>query len=195
MPVRSKRELWSSRRCISFLSFTSFGNNSSSFPLILERRAPLCGFAAMSPVSPYRRRKLRMNNGKLTLISAARGGHRSKCSWTWSEQSGSLFRSTRWDKGFHGCIRSLVDRGDSGHQFLKWVMDCLRWMIQVVLRPQQTQGCVLQKKRFGGWTNFWLAQLLSTVEQGRSAIIGLLTAHDLHLPDSAYGCCLTFRRL
>ena len=40
-----------------------------------------------------------------------------------------------------------VDRGDSGHQFLKWVMDCLRWMVQVVLRPQQTQGFVLQRKR------------------------------------------------
>ena len=140
---------------------------------------------------------LQTQNATLRLIPSAWccGGHSSKFSWTWSEQTGSLFRSTRWDKGFHGCIRSLVDRGDSGHQFLKWVMDCLRWMIQVVLRPQQTQGCVLQKKRFGGWTNFWLAQLLSTVEQGRSAIIGLLAAHHLHLPDSAYGCCLTFRRL
>ena len=103
--MRSKREPWSSRRYISFGSFTSFCNNSSSCPLILERRAPLCGFAAMSPVSRYRRRKLRMN-AKLTLISATRGGHRSKCFRTWSEQTGSLFRSTRWDKGFHGCIRS-----------------------------------------------------------------------------------------
>jgi len=60
-----------------------------------------------------------------------------------------------------------VDRGDSGHQFLKWVMDCLGWMIQVVLRPQQTQGFVLEKK-IGGCTNFWLAQLVSTVKQGRS---------------------------
>jgi hypothetical protein len=42
-----------------------------------------------------------------------------------------------------------VDRGDSGHRFLKWVMDCLGWMIQVVLRPQQTQGFVLLKKKIG----------------------------------------------
>ncbi len=67
-------------------------------------------------------------------------------------------RSTRWDKGFHGCIRSLVDRGDSGHQFFKWVMDCLGGMIQVVLRLQQTQGLVLLKKRSVveqtfGWLN------------------------------------------
>ena len=40
-----------------------------------------------------------------------------------------------------------VDRGDSGHRFLKSVMDCLGWMIQVVLRQQQTQGLVLLKKR------------------------------------------------
>jgi len=51
-----------------------------------------------------------------------------------------------------------VDRGDSGHRFLKWVMDCLGWMIQVVLRPQQIQGFVLLKKRSAveqtfGWLN------------------------------------------
>jgi transposase len=64
-----------------------------------------------------------------------------------SEQTGSLFRSTRWDKGFHGCICSLVDRGDSGDGFLKSVMDSLGWIIQVVLPPQQIQGFVLRKKR------------------------------------------------
>jgi transposase len=64
-----------------------------------------------------------------------------------SEQAGSLFRSTRWDKGFHGCICSLVDRGDSGDRFLKSVMDSLEWIIQVVLPPQQIQGFVLRKKR------------------------------------------------
>src|SRR4028118_2353608 len=76
------------------------------------------------------------------------------------EQTGSLFGSTRWDKGFHGCICSLVDRGDSGHRFLKSVMDCLGWIIQVVLRPQQTQGFVLLKKRSVveqtfGWLNWY----------------------------------------
>jgi putative transposase len=51
-----------------------------------------------------------------------------------------------------------VDRGEGGHQFFKWVMDCLGWMIQVVLRLQQTQGFVLLKKRSlveqtFGWLN------------------------------------------
>jgi hypothetical protein len=51
-----------------------------------------------------------------------------------------------------------IDRGEGGHQFLKWVMDCLGWMIQVVLRLQPTQGFVLLKKRSVveqtfGWLN------------------------------------------
>ena len=37
----------------------------------------------------------------------------------------------------------------SRHQFLKWVMDCLGWMIQVVLRQKHTQGFVLEKKSGG----------------------------------------------
>jgi putative transposase len=53
-----------------------------------------------------------------------------------------------------------VDRGDSGDRFLKWAMDSLGWMIQVVLRPQQTQGFVLLKKRSVveqtfGWLNWY----------------------------------------
>ena len=51
------------------------------------------------------------------------------------------------------------------------------------------------EKKIGGWTNFWLAQLISTVKQGLTAITGLLTAHDLHLPDSAYSCCVTLTRV
>jgi transposase len=53
-----------------------------------------------------------------------------------------------------------VDGGDSGHPFLKWVMDSWGWMIQVVLRPQQTQGFFLLKKRWVveqtfGWLNWY----------------------------------------
>jgi hypothetical protein len=51
-----------------------------------------------------------------------------------------------------------LDRGDSGHRFLKSVMDSLGWIIQVVLRQQHTQGLVLLKKRSVveqtfGWLN------------------------------------------
>ena len=53
-----------------------------------------------------------------------------------------------------------VDRGDSGHRFLKSVMDSLGWMIYVVLRAQQTQGFGLLKKRSVveqtfGWLNWY----------------------------------------
>jgi transposase len=53
-----------------------------------------------------------------------------------------------------------VDGGDSDHPFFKSVMDSWGWMIQVVLRPQQTQGFVLLKKRSVveqtfGWLNWY----------------------------------------
>jgi transposase len=50
-----------------------------------------------------------------------------------------------------------ADGGYSGQPFMKWVMDSLGWVLQVVLRPQQRQGFVLLKKRwvvertFGWW--------------------------------------------
>jgi len=47
-----------------------------------------------------------------------------------------------------------VDGGDSDYPFFKSVMDCWGWMIQVVLRWQQTQDFVLIKK------DRWLNKLL-----------------------------------
>lgn len=41
-----------------------------------------------------------------------------------------------------------VDGGFSGAPFLMWVMDVCRWIVQVVLRPEQTEGFVLLKKRW-----------------------------------------------
>jgi putative transposase len=41
-----------------------------------------------------------------------------------------------------------VDAGFDGAPFLMWVMDVCRWIVQVVLRPQQTKGFVLVKKRW-----------------------------------------------
>lgn len=41
-----------------------------------------------------------------------------------------------------------VDGGFSGPDFLMWVMDVCRWIVQVVLRPEQTKGFVLLKKRW-----------------------------------------------
>jgi putative transposase len=41
-----------------------------------------------------------------------------------------------------------VDGGFEGTPFLMWVMDVCRWIVQVVLRPEQTKGFVLLKKRW-----------------------------------------------
>lgn len=41
-----------------------------------------------------------------------------------------------------------ADGGFSGENFLKWVMDTCRWVLQVVLRPQQTKGFQVLKKRW-----------------------------------------------
>lgn len=41
-----------------------------------------------------------------------------------------------------------VDGGFDGAPFMKWVMDSCRWIVEVVLRPEQTKGFVLLKKRW-----------------------------------------------
>ncbi len=41
-----------------------------------------------------------------------------------------------------------TDGGFEGEPFMRWVMDVCRWLVQVVLRPEQTKGFVLLKKRW-----------------------------------------------
>ncbi|NEO90560.1 MAG: hypothetical protein F6K56_10040 [Moorea sp. SIO3G5] len=41
-----------------------------------------------------------------------------------------------------------VDGGNSCESFIMWVMDLCGWMVQFLLRPQQTKGFVLLKKRW-----------------------------------------------
>lgn len=38
--------------------------------------------------------------------------------------------------------------GGDGPAFMMWVMDTCRWIVEVVLRPQQTKGFVVLKKRW-----------------------------------------------
>jgi putative transposase len=50
-----------------------------------------------------------------------------------------------------------VDGGYRGNPFAQWVMDVWRWIVVVVLRPEQMQGFQVLKKRwvvertFGWW--------------------------------------------
>ncbi|RUT01409.1 hypothetical protein DSM107010_65370 [Chroococcidiopsis cubana SAG 39.79] len=41
-----------------------------------------------------------------------------------------------------------ADGGFDGEPFRRWVMDVCRWIVQVVLRPKQSKGFVLLKKRW-----------------------------------------------
>lgn len=41
-----------------------------------------------------------------------------------------------------------VDGGNECEPFMQWVMDFCRWIVQVVLRPEQTKGFMLLKKRW-----------------------------------------------
>jgi transposase len=41
-----------------------------------------------------------------------------------------------------------TDGGNDCPGFMMWVMDTCRWIVQVVLRPEQTLGFVLLKKRW-----------------------------------------------
>jgi putative transposase len=52
-----------------------------------------------------------------------------------------------------------VDGGYDGGPFLRWVMDTCRWIVSVVLRPQERKGFVLLPKRWVvertfGWLNW-----------------------------------------
>ena len=58
-----------------------------------------------------------------------------------------------------------VDGGFDGTPFMQWVMDVCRWSVQVVLRPEQTKGFVLLKKRACSGANPRLARLVSAIEQ------------------------------
>lgn len=62
-----------------------------------------------------------------------------------------------------------ADGGYSGMPFMKWVMDSFRWIVWVVLRPEQTKGFVLLKKRWVvertfGWFN-WYRRLSKDYER------------------------------
>lgn len=65
--------------------------------------------------------------------------------------------SNRGDSVLRRLYLVWVDGGYDGHPFLSWVMDRFRWVVHAVLRPQESKGFVLLKKRwvvertFGWW--------------------------------------------
>lgn len=59
-----------------------------------------------------------------------------------------LKRVKRMGKKVSRLTTLWVDGGFDGAPFLMWVMDVCRWIVQVVLRPEQTKGFTLLKKRW-----------------------------------------------
>lgn len=59
-----------------------------------------------------------------------------------------LKRVQRMGKAVSRLHTIWVDGGFDGASFMQWVMDTCRWIVQVVLRPEQTKGFVLLKKRW-----------------------------------------------
>lgn len=59
-----------------------------------------------------------------------------------------LKRVKHMGKAVYRLTTIWVDGGFDGAPFLMWVMDVCRWIVQVVLRPEQTKGFVLLKKRW-----------------------------------------------
>jgi transposase len=49
---------------------------------------------------------------------------------------------------FPRLARIWVDGGFSGQDFMRWVIDTFRWILETVLRPQGAQGFVLLPKRW-----------------------------------------------
>jgi len=76
-----------------------------------------------------------------------------------------LKRVKRMDKAVARMHTIWVDGGFDGNPFMVWVMDACRWIVQVVLRPEQTKGFVLLKKRACGGTHFRLADGVSPISQ------------------------------
>lgn len=71
-----------------------------------------------------------------------------------------LARLQQLGKQFHRLYLVWVDGGYSGEPFLRFVMDTFGWIVQVVLRPEESIGFVLLKKRWVvertfGWWNWY----------------------------------------
>jgi putative transposase len=76
-----------------------------------------------------------------------------------------LKRVKRMGEGVSRLTTIWVDGGFDGALFMMWVMDFCRWIVQVVLRPEQTKGFVLLKKRLRCRTYLWLGYGMSAIGQ------------------------------
>ena len=62
-----------------------------------------------------------------------------------------------------------MDGGYRGEDFMRWVMDMFRWIVEIVLRPLEKKGFVILPKRWVvertfGWLN-WCRRLSKDYER------------------------------
>jgi transposase len=68
------------------------------------------------------------------------------------------------------CLHTIwMDGGYRGEDFIHWVMDVFRWIVEIVLRPLEKKGFVLLPKRWVvertfGWLN-WCRRLSKDYER------------------------------
>ena len=77
-----------------------------------------------------------------------------------------LKRVNRMGKAVSRLHTIWVDGGFDGNPFLQWVMDVCRWIVQVVLRPEQTIMLCAAQKTLGRRAHVWLADGVTPIGQG-----------------------------
>ena len=73
-----------------------------------------------------------------------------------------------WRDKFPRLVRIWADGGYRGQDFMQWVMDCYRWVFEVILRSDTAKGFVLLPRRWVvertfGWFN-WCRRLSKDYE-------------------------------
>ncbi len=57
-----------------------------------------------------------------------------------------------------------MDGGYRGENFMRWVMDMFRWIVEIVMRHEREKGFRPFTKALGSRKNVRLAQLVSALE-------------------------------
>ena len=93
--------------------------------------------------------------------------------------------TTIWAECLRGRIppqNLLVDGGFDGVPFMMWVMDICRWIVQVVLRPEQTIMFRVAQKTVDSGTDIGLADGVSAIGQQTLSHCQQLRRHLSTLP-------------
>lgn len=80
-----------------------------------------------------------------------------------------------------------MDGGYRGEDFMRWVMDTFRWLVEIVLRPLEKKGFVHLPKRWVVERTYGKAQLVSAFKQGLRKTTRNLRDFHLYRHDSYYG--------